>query len=158
MSAAEKRLKELGLALPPAPEPIAAYVPTVRAGSLLFVSAHIPNEGSKMLFRGKVGRELTPEQGAEAARAALLNGLASVKRALGSLDRVKRVVKLTGFVASAPGFNDQPRVVNGASELLIRLFGERGKHARAAVGVSELAMDSPVYIEMVLEVKSRASR
>ncbi len=155
MSGVEKRLRELGLELPPAPEPIAAYVPTVRTGRLLFVSAHIPSAGPKMLYRGKVGSDLTPEQGAEAARAALLNALASVKKALGSLDKVERVVKLTGFVASAPGFNDQPRVVNGASHLLIDLFGEKGKHARAAVGVAELAMDSPVYIEMVLEVKSK---
>ncbi|MEM3085840.1 MAG: RidA family protein [Halobacteria archaeon] len=153
MAPAEKRLKELGLQLPPAPEPIAAYVPCVLTGNLLFVSAHIPKEGARMLYRGQVGADLTPEQGAEAAKVALLNALASVKKALGSLDRVKRVVKLTGFVASAPGFNDQPRVVNGASRLLIDLFGERGKHARAAVGVAELAMDSPVYIEMVLEVK-----
>lgn len=153
MAAVEKRLNELGLVLPPAPEPIAAYVPCVRTGSLLFVSAHIPNAGPKMLYRGKVGSDLTPEQGTEAARVALLNALAAVKKELGSLDKVKRVVKLTGFVASAPGFNDQPRVVNGASHLLIDLFGEKGKHARAAVGVAELAMDSPVYIEMVLEVK-----
>lgn len=148
----EKRLVELGLVLPPPPEPIAAYVPAVRTGSLVFVAAQVPKVKDKLLYTGKVGREVTLQQGYEAARACALNALAAVKAEAGSLDRIRRVVRVTGYVASAPGFVDQPRVVNGASELLVQLFGERGRHTRASVGVAELPMNSPVLVDMIVEI------
>ena len=148
----EARLKELAITLPPAPKPMASYVPVVRTGNLLFLAGQGPIAEGKPLFTGKVGASLTEEEGNKAARATILNSLAVLKSELGSLDRVKRVVKLTGWVNSAPGFNRQPWVINGASDLLIAIFGEAGKHARSAVGANELPLDIPVEIEIVVEV------
>jgi len=145
----EEKLKELGLELPEAPKPVAAYVPTVRTGNLLFVSGQGPFGFGPT---GKVGAEVTVEQAQDAARVTCLNGLAQIKAAVGDLANVKRIVKLTVFVASAPGFGDQPKVANGASELLQEVFGEAGRHARSAVGVAELPFDIPVEIEFTVEV------
>lgn len=146
----EERLTELGLALPEPPAPVAAYVPCVRAGSLVFVSGQGPFGGR--VVRGRVGDDVSVEDAQEAARDTCLNGLAILKAEIGDLAKLKRVVKLTVYVASAPGFGDQPSVANGASELLQDLFGEPGRHARAAVGVAELPFGIPVEIEFVFEV------
>lgn len=140
----------MGLALPEPPRPVAAYVPFVVSGNLLFTSGQIPLSEGEVAFKGKVGSDLTSEQGYLAARLCALNCLAVVKAALGSLDRVVQVVKVVGFINSAPGFTGQPGVLNGASELLSAVFGEKGRHARSAVGVNELPLDSAVEVEMIL--------
>ena len=149
---AEAKLREMGLELPPAPHPVANYVPAVQVGNLLFVSGHGPARGGAFPAKGKLGRELTVEQGYQAAQAVALNMLSTVKATMGSLDRVRRVVKLLGMVNSAEGFSQQPAVINGASDLLVAVFGEAGRHARSAVGMAELPMGIPVEIEMILEV------
>ena len=154
MSAIEAKLQAMGLELPEAAAPVAAYVPCVRTGNLLFVSGQIPREKGETRFRGHVGGEISLEHGAEAARLCVLNALAIVKKELGSLDAVRRVVKLTGYVASAPGFHQQPKVVDGASLLLVELFGERGQHARAAVGVNELPLGVSVEVDLIVEIES----
>ena len=152
---AETRLKEKNITLPQPATPVANYVGAVRAGNLLFVSGHGPlRADGKPSARGKVGRELTVEQGYQVAREVGLTLLATVRTSLGSLDRVKRVVKVLGMVNSADGFGDQPRVINGFSDLMVEVFGEdSGRHARSAVGMAELPMGIPVEIEMVLEVE-----
>lgn len=152
---AEARLKTLNLTLPPPPAPVANYVGAVRVGNLLFVSGHGPlRTDGKPSVRGKLGRDLSVEQGYQVAREVGLNLLATVRATLGSLDRVKRVVKVLGMVNSAEGFGDQPRVINGFSDLMVEVFGEAaGKHARSAVGMAELPMGIPVEIEMILEVE-----
>jgi len=152
MMKAEARLAELGLELPAAPGPIANYVRAVRVGDLLFVSGHGPSRDGRYLFTGKVGKDLTVEEGYQAAQLVCLNCLASVREALGDLDRVKRVVKLLGMVNSAPDFGQQPEVINGASDLLVELYGESGRHARSAVGMGALPRNIAVEIEMILEV------
>ena len=149
---AEAKLAELGLQLPGAPGPIANYVRAVRVGNLLFVSGHGPTRDGKYLFTGKLGKDLTVDDGYKAAQLVCLNCLASVREALGDLDRVKRVVKLLGMVNSAPDFGDQPEVINGASDLLVQLYGESGRHARSAVGMGALPRNIAVEIEMILEV------
>ncbi|MGB9920105.1 MAG: RidA family protein [Moorellales bacterium] len=148
----EERLRQLGLELPEPARPVANYVPAVRAGNLVFVSGQLCLVKGEVRYRGKVGAELTVEQGYEAARLATLNALAVLRAELGDLDRVRRVVRIFGAVNSAPGFNRQPQVVNGASDLLVEVFGEAGRHARTAVGVSELPMDSAVEVELTVEV------
>ena len=152
---AESRLKEKNITLPPPNTPVANYVGAVRAGQLLFVSGHGPlRTDGKPSMRGKVGRELSTEQGYQVAREVGINLLATTRASLGSLDRVKRVVKVLGMVNSADGFGDQPKVINGFSDLMVEVFGEAiGKHARSAVGMAELPMGIPVEIEMVLEVE-----
>lgn len=149
---AEKKLKELGISLPQPPKPVANYVPAVRVGSLLFVSGHGPYQDGKTVTSGKLGKELTVEQGYQAARNVALNCLASIKATIGDLDKVKRVVKLLGMVNCTEDFKDQPKVINGASDLLVEIFGEAGKHARSAVGMQALPNGIPVEIEMILEV------
>jgi enamine deaminase RidA (YjgF/YER057c/UK114 family) len=151
---AEAKIKELGLELTLAGAPLANYVGAVRSGNLLFISGHGPRlaDGS-MGYIGKVGRELDAGQGYEAARVTCLACLATVKAALGDLDKVRRVVKLLGFVNSAPGFTDQPKVINGASDLLVAIYGDKGRHARSAVGIAELPAGIAVEVEMVLEVE-----
>ncbi|WP_127357530.1 RidA family protein [Actinacidiphila soli] len=153
MSAAEARLAELGLTLPGVAAPLAAYVPAVRSGSYVFTAGQLPLVDGKLPLTGKVGAEVTAEEAKELARTAALNGLAAVKSVIGDLDRLKRVVKVTGFVASAPDFTGQPGVVNGASELLGEILGEAGIHARSAVGVAVLPLDAPVEIELQVEVQ-----
>lgn len=153
---AERKLEALGLSLPPIPQPAANYVPLVRTGNLLFVSGHGPGvvtDGKLSFIQGKLGKDLDVEQGYDAARQVMLNVLQSVKQELGDLDKVKRVVKLLGFVNCTPDFPDQPKVINGASDLLVELFGERGRHARSAVGMQQLPFGIAVEIEMVVEVE-----
>ena len=148
----EIRLKELHLELPPPPQPLATYVPAVRVGDLLFLSGVLPIRDGQLIFSGKLGRDLTVEQGMEAAKLAILNALAIAKQELGTLDRITRVVKVVGHVASAEGFVQQPQVLNGASDLLIAIFGEAGRHARAAVGAAELPRRAPVELEVIFSV------
>lgn len=148
----EDRLRELGVALPPPPKPVATYVPAVQAGDLLFLSGVIPFRDGRLAWEGKLGRELTVEQGYEAAQVALLNALAIARQELGTLDRIKRVVKLVGHVASAEGFVQQPAVVNGASDLLVRIFELAGRHARVAVGAAELPLNAPVELELIFHL------
>ena len=148
----EARLKAAGIELPPAPKPVANYVPAVRTGSLVFLAGQGPLVGGKPAMTGKVGGDVTEEDGYKAARMATLNALAALRAEIGSLDRVRRVVKVTGFVNSAPGFTRQPAVVNGASDLLVQIFGESGRHARTAVSANELPFNIPVEIEIIVEV------
>jgi len=151
----EKKLAALGLTLPPIPTPIANYVPAVRTGNLVFISGHGPVtmvDGKVSYIRGKVGRELTVEQGYDAAKIVTLNMLQSLKVVISDLDRVRRIVKLLGFVNCTEDFPDQPKVINGASDLLVELYGERGRHARSAVGMYQLPFGIAVEIEMVVEV------
>ncbi|CPR11052.1 translation initiation inhibitor [Mycobacterium bohemicum DSM 44277] len=145
------RLERLGLALPEVVAPLAAYVPAVRTGNLVYTSGQLPMQGGALVGTGKVGAGVTPEEANAMARLCALNALAAVDSVTG-LDSVTRVVKVVGFVASAPGFNGQPAVVNGASELLGEVFGDAGAHARSAVGVSELPLDAPVEVELIVEV------
>jgi len=138
--------------LPQPPKPVATYVPAVRAGDLLFLSGVLPMQQGQLAWSGKLGRELRVEQGSDAARVALLNALAIAKQELGTLDRIVRIVKVVGYVASADGFTDQPQVLNGASDLLVTIFGEAGRHARVAVGAVELPRGAAVEIELILQV------
>jgi enamine deaminase RidA (YjgF/YER057c/UK114 family) len=152
----EQKLTEMGLSLPPAPTPVANYVPAVRSGNLLFVSGHGPGvlkEGKLEYIRGKVGRDLNVEQGYEAAKQVTLNILQSIKGVIGDLDKVRRIVKVLGFVNCTEDFPDQPRVINGCSDLLVALYGEQGRHARSAVGMQQLPFGIAVEIEMVIEVE-----
>jgi enamine deaminase RidA (YjgF/YER057c/UK114 family) len=149
----ETKLKEKGIVLPTAPKPVANYVPAVRAGELLFTSGVLPMKEGKLAYEGKLGKDLTVEQGQEAARLALLNALAVVKQETGSLDRIVRVIRLTGHVASAPGFVQQPMVLNGASDLLVAIFGEAGRHTRAALGAAELPLNSPIELELIVQIR-----
>jgi len=151
MGVVESRLAELGRALPPVATPAGAYVPAVVAGSLVHTAGQLPFVGGVLPATGKVGAGLSPEAAAELAATAALNALAAAESVIGSLDRVTRVVKVVVFVASDPSFTAQPTVANGASDLLGELFGEAGRHARSAVGVAVLPLDSPVEVELVLE-------
>ena len=152
MSAVETRLAELGLTVPDVAPPVAAYVPAVRSGSYVYTSGQLPMSAGSLLATGKVGADVTPEQGKELAQQCALNAIAAVKMVVGDLDKVVRVVKVVGFVASAPEFTGQPGVINGASELLGAAFGEAGVHARSAVGVAVLPLDAPVEVEILVEV------
>jgi enamine deaminase RidA (YjgF/YER057c/UK114 family) len=148
----EERLTELGLELPPVPAPVASYIPVVVSGGLAFVAGQIPVSEGRALATGKLGTDLNSEAGAGMARRCALQALAALKAELGSLDRIRRIVRLTVFVASAPGFTDQPKVANGASDLLGDVFGEMGRHARSAVGVAELPLGVPVEVEVIAEI------
>ncbi|MGB3334301.1 MAG: RidA family protein [Mycobacterium sp.] len=149
------RLSELGIELPDVVAPLAAYVPAVRTGNLVYTSGQLPMQSGALPHTGKVGAQVSPEEGHALARICALNALAAVDALVG-LDAVARVVKVVGFVASAPNFNGQPAVINGASELLGEVFGDAGKHARSAVGVSELPLDAPVEVELIVELKAAA--
>jgi enamine deaminase RidA (YjgF/YER057c/UK114 family) len=149
----EETLKKLKIVIPEPPAPIGAYLPATRAGDLIFVSGVLPMVEGNLIHLGKLGVELGLEDGYEAARVACINALSIIREELGNLDEIMRIVKVTGYVASSPDFFDQPKVVNGASELLLKVFGDRGKHARAAIGCSSLPNDSPVEIEMIVEVE-----
>jgi len=148
----EEKLKELGLTLPEAPKPVANYVPVVRVGDLLFLSGVLPSRDGQLIMTGKLGAGISIEQGKGAAQIAVLNALAIVKAETGSLDCVQRIVKMVGHIASAEGFTDQPQVLNGASDLLVSVFGEKGRHARVAVGAAELPRQAPVEIELIIQV------
>lgn len=149
---ASARLAELGIALPPVIAPLAAYIPAVRTGNLVYTSGQLPLESGELSHTGKVGSEVSPEQAKAAARICALNALAAIEALVG-IDAVSRVVKLVGFVSSAPGFTGQPGVVNGASEVLGEIFGDAGAHARSAVGVAELPLNAPVEVELIVEVR-----
>ncbi len=146
------RLRELGLQLPSVPAPAGSYVPATRAGSLIFTAGQMPFRDGELHRTGKVGDAVSPEEAKESARLCALNALAAAAEKAGGLDNLRDVVKVTGFVASAPGFNGQPGVLNGASELLGEVFGDAGLHARSAVGVAELPLDAPVEVELVVSL------
>jgi enamine deaminase RidA (YjgF/YER057c/UK114 family) len=148
----EQELERMGFSLP-TPKPVAAYIPAVRTGDLVFTAGQGPTVDGKPKFTGKLGRELTEDQGYQAAQLCVVNCLACVKSLIGDLDKVEQVVKVLGFVACVDGFTRQPWVINGASELLIKLFGDRGKHARSAVGTNQLPLDIPVEVEIVVRVR-----
>lgn len=147
----ESRLAELGIELPEVATPAGAYVPAVVTGNLVFTAGQIPLVDGKLMATGKVGKEIDVEFAREIARRCALNAIAAVKSVLGDLDRVKKVVKVVGFVASTPEFTQQPQVINGASELLEQVFGPSGIHARSAVGVAVLPLDAPVEVELIVE-------
>ncbi|MCC3652633.1 RidA family protein [Streptomyces sp. S07_1.15] len=153
MSAVENRIAELGLTLPGVAAPVAAYIPAVRTGPYVYTSGQVPLVEGKLPLTGKVGAEVTADEAKDLARTCALNALAAVKSVVGDLDRIVRVVKVVGFVASAPDFTGQPGVVNGASELLGEVLGDKGVHARSAVGVAVLPLDAPVEVEIQVEVE-----
>lgn len=153
MNSAEKRLADLGIALPDVAKPVANYLPYVRTGNLLFTAGQLPMKDGKLKQTGLLGDTVTIEQGNACARQCAVNILAIAKAATGDLDKVKRIVKLVGFVASGASFTDQPEVVNGASDLFVEVFGEAGRHARSAVGVSALPLNAPVEVEAVIEIE-----
>ena len=149
----EEKLNDLGINIPEAPKPAAVYVPAKRVGNLVYTSGQDCRVNGKLLYEGKVGSDLTIEQGYEASRQTMINCLAVLKGEIGDLNRVKQVVKLLAFVNSAPGFVEQPYVINGASELLEEIFGEKGKHARSAISSNELPFNTPVETEMIVEIE-----
>jgi len=154
MSEVEQKLQEMGLELPEAPKPVAAYIPAKHLGELVYVSGQVPMKQGNIAYTGKVGQDLSTDKSYEAAKLCTLNALAVVKSVIGSLDKLVEVVHVRGYVNSAPDFGEQPEVVNGASEFLGELLGDRGTHARAAVGVAALPRGVPVEIEMVVRVES----
>ncbi|BFT69258.1 RidA family protein [Paenibacillus sp. P36] len=153
MSNIEQRLQELGITLPPSLEPRFTYIPCNQTGNLIYLSGQDCRINGELMYEGKLGREVTIEQGQAAARQTIINCLAVMKGHLGDLDRVVKIVKMLAFVNSAPGFGDQPYVINGASDLLVDVFGEKGKHARSAIGTSDLPFHTPVEIELIVEVR-----
>jgi enamine deaminase RidA (YjgF/YER057c/UK114 family) len=152
----ESRLEELGITLPAPPAPAGAYVPATRAGNLVFTAGQLPLEAGELTLRGKVGDTVGVDEAREAARVCAMNALAAASTQTGGVAGISRIVKVTGFVASAPGFNEQPQVINGASEFLGEIFGDAGLHARSAVGVAELPMNAPVEVELVVETNPDA--
>jgi enamine deaminase RidA (YjgF/YER057c/UK114 family) len=153
MALIEHRLQELGITLSPTPAPRFSYIPCNQTGNLIYLSGQDCRLNGKLLYEGKLGSDLTIEQGQEAARQTIINCLSVMKGYLGDLDRVVKIVKILGFINSAPSFADQPYVMNGASDLLIAVFGENGKHARSAIGTSELPFHTPVEIEIIAEIR-----
>ncbi len=152
MSQIEQKIIDLGLSLPETSKPLAAYIPAVQSGNLVFTSGQLPMIEGGLAETGKVGGTVSPERAKELATVCALNALAAVKTVIGDLDKIKRIVKVVGFVSSVPDFSAQPAVVNGASEFLGAVFGEKGIHARSAVGVAVLPLDAPVEIELIVEV------
>lgn len=149
----EQKLLEMGLTLPPAPKPLAAYVPAVKMGGFVYTSGQIPMVNGQLEYQGKLGAELSVEQGYQAARVCALNCLSVIKAQVGSLDGIEQIVKVVGYVNSAAGFRQQPQVINGASELFGEIFGDAGKHARSAVGVNELPINAAVEVEVIVKIK-----
>ncbi|MDZ7765338.1 MAG: RidA family protein [Melioribacteraceae bacterium] len=149
----EAKMKEMGISLPEAPKPLASYIPAMVVDNLVFTAGQVPLEAGKMKYEGKAGENVSLEDAQNAAKLCAVNCLSVVKSAIGSLDKIKRIVKITVFVASGQGFTDQPKVANGASDFLVDLFGEEGKHVRSAVGVSELPLNATVEIEMIAEIE-----
>ena len=149
----EERIKELGFEIPQPPKPLAAYIPALQIGDMVFTSGQVPIEKGELKYAGKIGEDLTVEQGQKAAEICALNGLSAIKSVINDLEKIEQIIKVTVFVNSAKGFTDQPNVANGASELLAKIFGEAGKHVRSAVGVNELPIDAAVEIEMIVKVK-----
>jgi enamine deaminase RidA (YjgF/YER057c/UK114 family) len=151
----EEKLRDLGIDLPKTPSPLGSYVPAVKTGNLIFLSGILPLRQGKLARQGKVGHQVHIDDAREDARTSVINALAILKADIGSLNRVKRCIKMTGYIASAPDFTEQPSVLNAASDLLFDIFGESGQHARAAVGVSVLPLNSPVEIEFIFELSSQ---
>ena len=149
----EAKIKELGFILPEPAKPLAAYIPAIRIDKLVYTAGQLPSINGQLQYKGKVGFNVSEEDGQKAAVLSLLNCLAVIKSVCGDLDQIEQVVKLTVFINSADGFTNQPKVANGASELLLRIFGESGKHVRSAVGVNELPIDAALEIEMVVKLK-----
>jgi len=148
----EERLKKLGIELPEVPIPLGSYIPVVKTGNLVFLSGILPVKQGKLTKQGRVGEDLTLDEAREEAKTATINALSVLKAHVGSLDKVKRCIKITGYVASASNFTEQPKVLNAVSDLLYEIFGEAGKHVRAAVGVNVLPLNSPIEIEFIFEV------
>ena len=149
----EEKIKQMGITIPEAAKPLAAYIPALQVGNLVMTSGQVPIVNGQIKFSGKVGKELSEEQGREAAKLCAINCLSAIKSVIGNLDRIKRIVKLTVFVNSADGFTAQPKIANGASEFIVEIFGDTGKHVRSAVGVSELPLNSAVEVEMIAMVE-----
>ncbi|MDP2278980.1 MAG: RidA family protein [Nitrospirota bacterium] len=152
MMTPEERLKQLGIELPDAPKPLGSYVPLVRTGNLVFLSGILPLVEGKLLREGRVGEKVTVDEAREDARTAAINALAILKSNLGTLNKIRRCVKITGYVSSAPDFTEQPNVLNAASDFMFEIFGDVGRHARAAVGANVLPLNSPVELEFIFEV------
>ena len=148
----EEKLRMLGITLPSPPKPAGSYIPVVRTGNLIFVSGQIPISGGKILYSGKVTKDLSIEDAQKAARLCAINALAQLKSELGDLDKITKIVRVSGFVNSPPDFTEQPRVINGASDLLFEIFEKRGQHTRIAVGVSSLPLNSAVEIDLIVEI------
>lgn len=148
----EQKLNEMGIEIPEAPKPLAAYIPALRVGNLVMTAGQLPMVNGKLLAEGKVGKDLSEDEAKAAAKQCAINCLSVIKSEIGSLDKIKRIVKLTAFVNSADGFTAQPQVANGASEFVVEVFGDAGKHVRSAVGVNELPINASVEIEMIVEV------
>ncbi|HEX9830723.1 MAG TPA: RidA family protein [Thermodesulfobacteriota bacterium] len=151
---AEEKLKELGIEIPKVTAPLGSYRPAVISGNLIFVSGQLPLKEGRLLLKGKVGAEVSIEDGMEAAKIAAINSVSALKNELGDLNRITRIVKVTGYVSCSPGFDMQAKVINGASDFFYEIFGEMGRHARAAVGVYELPLGAPVEIEVIAEISS----
>lgn len=152
MMSPEDKLKKLGIELPEAPSPLGSYIPIVRTGNLLFLSGVLPLRNGKLMRTGRVDESVSLDEARDDARTAAINALSVLKANIGSLNKVKRCVKITGYVASAPDFTEQPKVLNAASDLMFEIFGEAGRHARAAIGVNVLPLNSPIEIEFIFEV------
>jgi enamine deaminase RidA (YjgF/YER057c/UK114 family) len=149
----ETKLESLGLSLPPIPNPVAAYIPAKQAGKLVFTAGQLPMVNGELISKGLLGQDVEVDEANKAARICTLNALAAIKGVIGDLDRIKQIVRVVGYVASVPTFTQQPAVVNGASELLLEIFGENGKHARSAVGMAVLPLNASVEIELTVEVE-----
>ena len=149
----EEKIKQMGITIPEAVKPLAAYIPAMQVGNLVMTSGQVPISGGKVKYQGKVGGDLTEEEGKEAAKLCALNCLGAIKSVIDNLDKIKRALKLTVYVNSEAGFTAQPKIANGASEFIGEIFGDAGKHVRSAVGVSELPLNSAVEIEMIVETK-----
>jgi enamine deaminase RidA (YjgF/YER057c/UK114 family) len=153
MGKVESRINELNLSLPEAPKPVAAYIPAKQTGSLVFTAGQLPMVNGELISKGLLGQDVEIDEANKAARICALNALAAIKGVIGDLDRIKQIVRVVGYVASVPTFTQQPAVVNGASELLLEIFGENGKHARSAVGIAVLPLNASVEIELTVEVE-----
>jgi enamine deaminase RidA (YjgF/YER057c/UK114 family) len=153
MSKIENKLKEIGLILPDAPKPVAAYIPAKQTGKLVFTAGQLPMVNGELISKGLLGQDVEIDEANKAARICTINALAAIKGVIGNLDRIKQIVRVVGYVASVPTFTQQPAVVNGASELLLDIFGENGKHARSAVGMAVLPLNASVEIELTIEVE-----
>ncbi len=149
----EEKIAQLGFSIPAAPKPLASYIPAIRTGDMVFTAGQLPMKDGSLAYKGKLGKELTEEDGKKAAQVCALNCLSVIKGEIGNLDNISNVIKLTVFVSSAEGFINHPQVANGASDLIKEIFGENGKHVRSAVGVAELPLGAPVEIEMIVKVK-----
>jgi enamine deaminase RidA (YjgF/YER057c/UK114 family) len=153
LSKIEERLKDNNLTLPDAPKPVAAYIPAKQTGNLVFTAGQLPMVNGELISKGLLGQDVEIDEANKAARICTLNALAAIKGVIGDLDRIKQIVRVVGYVASVPTFTQQPAVVNGASELLLEIFGENGKHARSAVGMSALPLNASVEIELTVEIE-----